>query len=350
MKRILVIRTDRLGDAIMVTPMVRELRRTYPDAYIGVMTRPATSPVFMNNPHVDAILTDDMEPETFRPMVRQLRRHRFTHGLLVFPTERGAWQMLLAGIPRRVTTGHKLYAVLTLTRGVSRHNYVPLRHEADYCMDLARAIGVVTDNLAPELFLSTDERSAAAKLLAARGLQSGEKMIILHSGSGGSAPNLSETRYLDILRGILASPAGSSAKIVLTAREMSPEFRKAAAASAPGRVIDIADDLTGLRSFMACIGAADVMISPSTGSLHIADGLDIPVVGLHCHRPVSSARHWGCLNRHSINLEVSAEYCRAHCSADQNSCAMENGITTESIIGAMEEILRRHQPPVQHRP
>ena len=69
--------------------------------------------------------------KTFWKVVKLLRERQFTDGLMAIPTERAAYQMLLAGIKTRVGEGHKLYEIISGTRSVDRHNYIPLRHETD---------------------------------------------------------------------------------------------------------------------------------------------------------------------------------------------------------------------------
>ena len=64
-----------------------------------------------------------------------------------FPRERHAWMMFLAGIPTRIGVGKKLYQMLTFTKSVSRHKYIPLRHEADYMLDLGLKIGAILARL-----------------------------------------------------------------------------------------------------------------------------------------------------------------------------------------------------------
>ena len=142
MKRILLVRTDRVGDVVFITPMIRELRKAFPDAFIAALTQPHTKNIMLNNPRLDVMITDDLRKETFWDVVKELRKYKFTHGLMMLPTERAAYQMFFAGIKNRIGVGHKLYEVITFMKSVSRNNYTPLRHEADYCMDLARKIGV----------------------------------------------------------------------------------------------------------------------------------------------------------------------------------------------------------------
>src|SRR5689334_14082031 len=204
MRRILIVRTDRIGDVIMITPMIRELRRTYPDAFIATLTQPYTREIFLHNPHLDAALTDDLAPGTFWASVRRLRQHRFSDALLVWPTERAAWQLFCAGIPNRVGVGHKFYGVVTFMKGVSRNNYTPLRHEADYCMDLARRIGVTPERIGPEVFVTEEEQNNARALLARKGVAPDAPRLFLHTGTGGSSPNWSEERYLTLIDLLLA--------------------------------------------------------------------------------------------------------------------------------------------------
>ncbi len=338
-KRILVVRTDRVGDVTFITPSLRELRRTFPDAFIATLTQPHTAKIIANNPNVNLILTDDLKKESFGKVIRELRTHKFTHALLMQPTERAAYQLFFAGIPYRVGVGHKLYEVITFMKSVSRHNYNPLRHEADYCLDLARKIGVQSDNLTLEIFLTEKEKHEAKDWLKGKNIQPNSNKIFIHTGSLGSAPNWSEIKYLSLIKKLTSLFSKHQYKIVLTAREMSTDFRKKIIELKNENIIDIADQISDLRIMIKIISQADMFISPSTGPLHIADALGIKCIGIHCRRKVSSAKHQGILNNVSINLEVSEDNCRKFCSADQNTCGIENGLSEDEVIQAANTLL-----------
>jgi len=198
-RRILVVRTDRVGDVVLATPLIRALRRTFPSAYIAAMVRPYTRAVLENNPHLDDILLDDPDGEHagrrgFWRQVLAVRRHRFDTALLLLPTRRLAWILFMAGIRRRVSVGLILYEVLTFMETVSRKGYKPLRHEADYCLDLGRKIGVDGGDLDTEIFLTDGERADARALLEGQGIvfrdgRREDTLIGVHPGHGGSSPN-----------------------------------------------------------------------------------------------------------------------------------------------------------------
>ncbi len=61
---------------------------------------------------------------------------------MLLPNERLNWILFFAGIPNRIGVGHKLYQFLSFSKYVDRKKYIPLRHEADYCLDMIRKIGI----------------------------------------------------------------------------------------------------------------------------------------------------------------------------------------------------------------
>lgn len=54
-RKLLILRYDRIGDMIVTTPVFRNLKRVRPDLYIGVVTSPANAELIRFNPHVDAL-------------------------------------------------------------------------------------------------------------------------------------------------------------------------------------------------------------------------------------------------------------------------------------------------------
>lgn len=331
-RRILIVRTDRVGDVVMITPMIRELRRTFPTAFIATLTQPSTKDVLLNNPHLDVMLTDDLKKENFWKIVKEIKKYKFTDALLVLPTERAAYQLFFAGIKNRIGVGRKLYEIITFMKSVSRNNYIPLRHEADYCMDLARKLGVITDNIQPEIFLTEEEKSEAKKILQNWDIDFNSYKIILHTGTKGSAPNWNEEKYYNLLIRMSEKLKEQNYFILLTAQEMSSQFRESVKKLNNKRIVIVDKKIDTLRNFIKIISQMDLVICSSTGPIHLADALNIRCIGIHCHRNVSSAKHWGVLNSKSVNLEVSAEFCDRFCSKDKSICKINEGLNIEDVL------------------
>jgi heptosyltransferase-2 len=346
--RILVVRTDRVGDVVLATPLIRALRSTFPHAHLAALVRPYTRDVLLHNPHLDEILVDDPTGAHagrtgFWAQVAMLRSKRFDTAMLLLPTERMAWMLFAAGIRTRIGVGTKLYEVLTFMRTVSRNKYVPLRHEADYCLDLGRAIGVRWTDLTTEVFLTDDERRAAASRLRDAGIEPTTSLLVgMHPGSGKSAPNWRIGRYVDLAEQILERHP--SASIVVTGSEAEREFSRAFAGLTPTRVVDMVGTLT-LRGLMAMISHLSLLVSASTGPMHIAASLGVPTVSLFCPLTACSPRLWGPQGNRSAVLLPSEGYCQQQCPGDPHICHFEGGIHVAQAAEAVARMLESEQPP-----
>ena len=54
--RVLLTRLRLIGDVVFTTPLIRALRRRYPDARIDYVVEPHAAPVVAGNPHLDELI------------------------------------------------------------------------------------------------------------------------------------------------------------------------------------------------------------------------------------------------------------------------------------------------------
>jgi heptosyltransferase III len=90
LSRVLVYQArSHLGDALWLTPLLRELHERWPDAEVSVLATAAALPALAGNPHVGELLT--LPPETGaaaeparRNLLQELAHRRFDAALLAF--------------------------------------------------------------------------------------------------------------------------------------------------------------------------------------------------------------------------------------------------------------------------
>lgn len=58
-KKILIFKTGAIGDVIMTTPFLRQLRKNYPNAQIDYLIGNTTSQILENNPNINEIIRFD---------------------------------------------------------------------------------------------------------------------------------------------------------------------------------------------------------------------------------------------------------------------------------------------------
>jgi len=340
-QRILIIRPDRIGDVVLTTPLIRSIRNSFPQSFIAVMVHPSNVALLEHNPHVNEIITDDRDlsnagKKGFWNQVRKLRKFKFDIGLMPFPRERHAWMMFLAGIPTRIGVGSKLYQMLTFTKSVSRHKYIPLRHEADYMLDLGHKIGAVSRDARPELFLSQHEKKAAHQFLSSSGISFSKPVIGVNPISRSSSPNWRPERYFQLIELLLLR---FSVVINLGPHELEQRglFEPL---EQTGAVI-----LTQqLREHMGSISQLDMLISSSTGSMHIAAALGIPTVSLFCPLTACSPLLWGPLGNRSEVILPKEGYCQTRCPGDPKICPLAD-IEIATVVQRVETILRERKTP-----
>lgn len=325
---------------VLTTPLIRVLRETYPDAYLAALVRPYTRAVLENNPHLDRIVLDEPDGRDrgvlgFWSLVSRIRAERFGISLMLLPTLRHALLTLLAGIPTRVGVGRKPYEVLTGTRPGGRNRDRPVRHEADYCLDLARAIGVDACDLRPEVFLTEEEKAAARRTLEGGGIRGG-RVVGVHPGSGGSAPNWTVQTYAALVTGLVRE---LDARVVVTGDRADARALGDAGFAESEGVLDLTGRV-GLRELAAVISTWDVLVSSSTGPMHVAAALGVACVALFCPRAACCPVRWGPLGEgHRVFLPGGAR-CEGCGPVRDPDCRLEE-ISVEQVLASVASVLAR---------
>lgn len=344
-RRILVVRPDRIGDVVLSTPVYRTLRYSFPGSFIGALVSPFTAPLLENNPNIDIILTDSQyvkgKKGNFWQKVREIRSYKFDTALLLKPTERHAYMLFLAGIPRRIGVGHILYEVLTLMRGVSRKGYNPVRHESDYMLDLARKIGAQMIWTTPEIYLAEHEKLKARGVLSGLGFDLRRPIVNIHPGSGHSAPNWEVRRYVELVR--LLSDHG--VQVLVTGNSTESVFEN--------EFIGIPNARTSfgklnLRDLCAVISVVSVLVSASTGPMHIAAAVGTPTVAMFCPLPACSPNLWRPIGSPTEIIFPPADFCRVQCPGDPHICTFgkgNEGIKVETVFTALLKKVNEMEEP-----
>src|SRR5919197_1378244 len=105
--RLLVAQTGFLGDVVLTTPLIAELRRRLAPASLAVLTTPQARPLLEQHPDVNRVLVDAKRGEGRGVLgllrtAQHVRHERFTLAVAPHKSLRTALLLTLAGIPQRV--------------------------------------------------------------------------------------------------------------------------------------------------------------------------------------------------------------------------------------------------------
>lgn len=299
-RRILVVRTDLIGDLVLTLPAIRALRQGYPDAEIGVLVLPSTRDILAGEPDIAHVHTYDpniwrrplslVNPRNWRrvrALITELRAMRYDLAVSIA----GDWGSVLtwvSGARRRVGYAGEAYPGL-MTDPLPGRRYAARQHEVAYVARLARAAGGVLadDEIAPVLHVEPEAARRVRALLGAlvpiRQQQHNGRahpLVALHAGAQNGRAKRWPVASWAALADRLVAEAG--AHVLLTGSASDGPL--VAAIRRRMRHASGASDLAGrtsLAELAALLDQCDLLVSGDSGPLHIACAVDTPVVGLY---------------------------------------------------------------------
>lgn len=265
--KILLWKIGALGDVLMTTPLVRQLRRALPHARIDYLTGGTCAPVVEGNPHLDAVLCFD-ERILYRARVGRLQevlaRLRGYDAILVLD-KHWVFSVLAraARVPVRTGFARRRFEGALHTHKVG---YGALRHEIHYYLDLAEALG-----------LPVDRADLRLELPAASAYPLDGPVIVLANSGGANPYESSQARRMpDELFAALVTHCAQRARCVFlgTAQEHAYYERMADA-----RALNLCGR-TDLRQAWSVLSQADAVYSTDSGLMHMAAAVNRNVVAV----------------------------------------------------------------------
>jgi heptosyltransferase-3 len=287
--RILVTRTDRLGDVILATPVLRRLRESDPEARISFLVRKSWMPVLAFGDDIELIPFDPEEPVP--ALSERLKAGSFDIAYVLKDEKSVSWAVKKAGIPVRSGPYSTLRSFLLFNEGRFQRRSRCLMHEAEYNLDLvSRVAPADSPSDLPGAWVATSPMAAvrAQDFLNRSGL--GQKsFVVIHPGSSGSA------RYVrpEKLHGLASGLLRRGLAVVVSGGPLETgllqEFKKAV----PGVILLGPAEGLELDGLAEVYRRARVVAAHGTGPLHLAAAVGTAVFAVFPPLFVLSEKRWG---------------------------------------------------------
>jgi ADP-heptose:LPS heptosyltransferase len=294
LKRILISRTDAIGDVCLTLPLCVALKQHFPDVTLVYLCRNYTVPVVARfEPINDMLIYEELAELSTDERSKKLQE--FTAVLHLFPNKMVAAWCKQARIPLRVGTAHRLHHWWTcnLLPWFSRKRSD--LHEAQLNFYLAKAIGY------PNIPNWVEIKQTAAfevedSLPVEFQSQDFSKVILIHPKSNGSGVEYPIEKYAAL--SLLLVERGFEVFFTGTEKE-GQLFRNLIPKNA--KIKDVTG-LWDLKTFIAIISKSKALIACSTGPYHIAGLCQIQAIGLFSNtKPIHPGR-WAAIGPHSKAL------------------------------------------------
>jgi heptosyltransferase-2 len=289
---ILIVRTDRIGDVVLSLPMAELVKKKYPDCRVAYFIRNYTRPLIDGNPFIDeVVIAEESEGEIlFGKNLKKIKSKNFDTCVVVNPTLTISLMMFLSRIQNRIGTGYRWYSFL-FSKKVFEHRKYAEKHELEYNINLLNKIDIdfkdFSNGIKFHLNVNGKSSEKINSILYEKGFKSGNKIVIIHPGSGGSSVDLPKEKLIELTRRITNL---NNVTIIITGSKSESELCKQFEISEA--VINLSGHLD-LSLLKALINKADLFISNSTGPMHIAAALGVHVLGFFPKILSCSQKRWG---------------------------------------------------------
>jgi lipopolysaccharide heptosyltransferase II len=306
---ILVVKLAGIGDLLLATPALRALHETYPQALIDLLVTPDSAGLLngweaINNTIVldkyvfDSIKQIVKHPRALLPLKNfwsTLHAGQYDAVLLLhhltLPFGRLKHQLLMraTGAKWRVglDNGHGWFLNVHVT-----DDGFGAKHEAEYCMAIAEAVGATIRNKHLELPLSEDERRQARQLAYGDTMAESvpHPIIALHPGSGGysTARRWAPERFAQLANTLFHDVGG---QILLMGGPEEVTLHQ--------MIMDMLESDVPVRSLAgkgsikvaaAILEQADLFVGNDAGLMHLAVAVNTPTVAIF---GLSNHQAWG---------------------------------------------------------
>jgi len=344
-RRVLLLRLERIGDLLMVLDAICDASGAWPDAEIDLAVGRWNAPLASLIPGVEHVhvasvpwLARGEQADSWSGLVSKAREWRSRRYDLVVnfePDIRSNALAWLSGAPRRVGYGSGGGAAL-LTHALT---YEPQKHVRDNARRLiasaAEGRASTSASGGVRLQVPEDATERARTILSS----AGRPLVGVHASGGRASKQWYPSRFAEVAARVARS---RHATIVLTGgpgdRALVDEIRPALG----GLPIIDAVGALDLVDLAALLAELDVLVTGDTGPMHLAAAMNTPVVALF---GPSNPDRYGPLGTKSRVLRIDLpcspcgqvrlppERCRGHVP----DCL--HGIDVDSVVAAVDELL-----------
>jgi ADP-heptose:LPS heptosyltransferase len=282
--KILVISLAGIGDTLLSTPLIHELRVNFPDATIDALVLwNGSKDLLANNPHLNRVfqknLTECGKFEALR-FLWSLRKNGYDISVNTHPQSRIHYRVVarIVGAKTRISHEYENFGALDhwLVNTILPQDYT--RHSIENNFAVLPLIGAkkkkITHDL--EIFLTMDEEKWADDFLA-RNKLTGQKILGVHVGSGG-------TKNLPLKRWPLKNYAGlirrlnkerPDIRVLLFGGPEETQDHQVVLAQS-NRDLTLEAKTKNLRQTAALMKRCSAFLSVDTALMHIAAAVKVP--------------------------------------------------------------------------
>ena len=272
-KKILVIKLRGLGDAVLATPVIKNINKLMPGVSISVLTFNFCKPLFENNPHLKAIygLSGDADKGEVSRLVKKLSGENFD--LIINLHARTFSTKFAKRIKARWKINRSYFLREKFSDVLIGSDHALDKTSIEKDLDCLRIIGLRPKDKKPEIFITNEEIQWAENFIVEQKIAPSKKLIVIHPSSSQDNRDWGMERFAMLAHQLIHE---HNHQILACFPKKEESIAKLLLEQVKGVFVH----LGSLRQSIALISKADLMIDNASGPSHISSALNIPTLVL----------------------------------------------------------------------
>lgn len=329
-RKIFVTKQGGIGDVILATPVLAELKKLYPDCYITLMILPNAVDVVKGLPFIDEVFIYSKEKVSFWALWKKMRGYDIA--LYLDLSYRPAMVGALAGIPIRIGIEHK--RKFWLNRKIQWQEYMDHTYEPYVLGDIVKnGLGLsIPHEKLNNLYISPANKKDCNDLdvkLSQKRIKSSDKYIVSSPTTAFYLKNWPLDRWNELYVRIYRDYRIKT--VIFGSGDLNYNWDKEA-------VIDLWDQLN-LRQVGELIKNACLLVNSCSLPIHMAAAMKTPSVVLY---GFTDPKRWAPRERCKIvSLNLPCSPCDGYHGSTCTVPKCMNGISVNMVYDSCKKILMK---------
>ena len=313
--KILIIKFGSLGDLLLMTPVLPNLRFYFPDAEIDIFTLKSSRDILIDNPYITRVLTYIPGTNTSWFLIKNIRKKKFDLVIDLYCNPRTAFITYLSGA--RYKFGFRFfgrnyaYNIKARGRGGEVHN-------VDFNLDALRELEIPVTSKNLNLGINIVHKEFAENFIKENKIKEKNIIGICLTGEW-ETKKYKIPDYIKVIK--MINGVYDVNFILFWMNEQQRKDCEMIQREYPGNSFIIPE--SPVKYLASIISNCDLIISGDSGPLHIAVAMKVPVLGIYGPTKPMLQGPYGDNNLTIVNEGLECLYC------DLTKCKIGNICMTE---------------------
>jgi ADP-heptose:LPS heptosyltransferase len=338
-KKILVIKLRAIGDVLLSTPVLKNLRHNFKDAEIDFLTEPPSREIIEGNPFVDNLIIFDRRDKSLSSFLN-LRRKKYDLVIDLFCNPRSALMTFISGARYRVGYAFKgrSYAY-----NIKLKPWKEVHHNVEFNLDALRSLGLEIVDKNPHLPIDEPAEKFAEKFFDENDLDNKLTVALIPVGTW-------ETKRWELKKfaelGDIIAKNFNAEILIIWGNEK--EFEGAMTISSFMNAKPIIPPRTNLKQLSAILKRCSFAIANDSGPMHISAVVGTPTLGIfgptnpYAQGPFGEKHLW------VRNEEIDCLGCNLTKCPIGNKCMTE--LKVETVYSAFLKLVEKNKDRITSKP